>query len=318
MTSANLARQRTSVAPGGRRWLRPAEALAALAVAALAAPAAGRAQGSDSARAAACPSCAEWNAPQRPFRIHGNSYYVGTRGLAAILVTSPAGHVLIDGGLPESAPLILANVRALGFRVEDVKLVLNSHAHYDHAGGIAALQAASGARVAASAPSAREMELGTATPDDPQYHSAIPYPPVHGVARIADGDTLRVGALALVAHLTPGHTPGGTTWSWRSCDGDRCLDLVYADSQTPISDDDFFFTHSATYPGAVRDFERSFAVLEGLRCDVLLTPHPGASQLWERVARGALVDPGACVQYAARARTQLAERIAREAATRTH
>src|SRR5512144_3446923 len=116
------------------------------------------AQTSDTAarRAESCPSCAEWNAPQRPFRLYGNTYFVGTHGLSAILVVSRDGDVLIDGGLPESAPSIIASVRALGFRIEDVKLILNSHAHFDHAGGIAALQRMSRARVAASAPSAKE------------------------------------------------------------------------------------------------------------------------------------------------------------------
>src|SRR5919198_3963806 len=123
----------------------------ALCALALAAPLAAQSTDSASARRAAeCPSCAEWNAPHAPVRIHGNTYFVGTNGLSAILVTSPAGHVLIDGGLPESAPLIAANIRAAGFRVEDVKLILNSHDHFDHAGGIAALQRLSGARVAAS------------------------------------------------------------------------------------------------------------------------------------------------------------------------
>jgi metallo-beta-lactamase class B len=266
-----------------------------------------------------CTSCAEWNAPQQPLRVYGNTYYVGTHGLGAILVTSSEGHVLIDGGLPESAPSIIASIRALGFRVEDIKLILNSHAHFDHAGGIAALQRASGATVAASPWSARVLERGKSLPEDPQYEISIPYQPVHAVRVIADGETLRVGSLALTAHFTPGHTPGGTSWSWQSCDeAGRCLDLVYADSQTPVSADGFSFTHSDTYPSALQDFERGFAVLERLSCDVLLTPHPSASSLWEKIARreqgtkDALVDSGACKRYAADARTKLAQRVAGE------
>lgn len=267
---------------------------------------------------AACASCAEWNAPQRPFRIYGNTYYVGTHGLSAILITSSAGHVLIDGDLPQSAPQILANVRALGFRVEDIRLILNSHAHFDHAGGIAAIQRASGAEVAASPWSASVLEHGASQPGDPQYGEALDFPAVHHVRVIADGQTMRVGPLALTAHFTPGHTPGGTSWSWRSCEGERCLDLVYADSQTPISADGFSFTHDTTYPGALADFERGFAVFERLPCDVLLTPHPGASGFWERIAArdsgatDALVDAGACRRYAAASRRQLAERVAKE------
>ena len=270
-------------------------------------------------RAEPCPNCAEWNAPQRPFRLYGNTYFVGTHGLSAILVVSREGHVLIDGGLPESAPSIISSVRALGFRIEDVKLILNSHAHFDHAGGIAALQRASGATVAASPWSARVLSSGASGRGDPQYGVVSSFPPVHDVKVIADGDTLRVGTIAMTAHFTAGHTPGGTTWSWRSCDGEACLDFVYADSQTPVSADDFYFTRSKTYPSAIADFERGFAILERLHCDVLVTPHPDASSLWERVAapdsgraEPALADPAACKRYVVNAREQLARRIAKE------
>ena len=276
----------------------------------------------DTARARACPSCAEWNAPQPPFRVYGNAYWVGTRGLGAVLVTSPRGHVLIDGALPESAAGILASIRALGFRPRDVRLIVNSHAHFDHAGGIAALQRATGAAVAAHPWSAAVLRKGASIPGDPQLGVLLDYPAVPTVREIADGDTLRIGPLALVARFTGGHTPGGTTWTWRSCEGTgakaRCLDLVYADSQTPVSADGFRYSQSADYPTAVADFERGFARLEGLRCDVLLTPHPGASGLLERLAareagnRDALIDPGACRTYAAAARKRLAERLATE------
>ncbi len=274
----------------------------------------------DSARAAQCSNCAEWNQPQAPFRVFGNTYWVGTHGLGSILVTSPQGHVLIDGALPESAPLILASIRALGFRPEDVKLILNTHAHFDHAGGIAALQRATGARVATSPWSATVLEHGTSGPGDPQYGVLLPYPSVAHVDTFADGDTLRVGPLALVAHFTGGHTPGGTSWSWRSCDGSRCRNVVYADSQTPVSADGFLFTKSTTYPSALADFAHGFATLEQLPCDILLTPHPDASQLWQRLAArdaanvDALVNAGACRAYAAAARDRLAKRVADEGA----
>ena len=279
------------------------------------------AQTPDTTRGRACPSCAEWNAPQSPIRIFGNSYYVGTHGLSAILITSAEGHVLIDAGLPESAEPILASIRTLGFKPEDIKLILNSHAHFDHAGGIADVQRASHATVAASAWSAGVISRGTSPASDPQYSLVIPYPPAHDVKVIADGETLRVGPLALTAHFTGGHTPGGTTWTWRSCDGGRCLDMVYADSQTPISEDGFLFTRNATYPTAIADFEHGHATLEHLACDVLLTPHPGASSLFERLAARdagaaspALVDDGACKRLAATARTALAKRINTEKA----
>jgi metallo-beta-lactamase class B len=264
--------------------------------------------------AAKCPNCAEWNVAQRPFRIFGNTYYVGTRGLASILITSPQGHVVIDGALPASAPRILANIRALGFRVEDVRLILNSHAHFDHAGGIAALQRASGARVAATAWSASVIERGESDAQDPQYGLLPPYPPAHDVQVIRDRDTARVGSLALVAHETPGHTPGGTSWTWHSCQDRRCVDLLYAGSQTPVSADNFLFTNSTDYPTAAADFARGLATLERLPCDILLTPHPSASSFFERVEQNALVDQNACKQFVARAREAVAARMARERA----
>lgn len=259
--------------------------------------------------AAECPHCAEWNAPHAPVQLAPGTYWVGPDGLGAVLVTSSAGHVLIDGALPGSAPLIAASIRALGFRVEDVKLILSSHTHYDHAGGIAALQQASRAIVAASPWSARELRRGGAEPDDPQAAIALPYPSVREVREIADGETLRVGPLALTAHFTPGHTAGGTTWTWRACDGARCENIVYADSLTAVSQDGYRFTD---HPALLDGFHHSFDVIAGLPCDVLITPHPGASELWERARAGTLVDREACKRYAANARAALERRVAGE------
>lgn len=268
--------------------------------------------------AADCPSCAEWNQPHAPVRLHGNTYYVGTHGLTALLITSPQGHVLIDGALPNSAPLILQNVRALGFDVRDIRLILNSHVHYDHAGGLAALQRASGARVAASVLSAPVLERGTSEEGDPQHGLLLDMPPVHNVQRFADGETLRVGPIALTAHLTPGHTQGGTTWTWRSCDDAGCVDVVYADSHSPISADGFRYSDSRAYPSAVADFERGFRKLEALSCDILVTPHPSGSALWERLEQGpaGLIDREACKRYAAAGRQRLQRRLETERGTR--
>ena len=269
-------------------------------------------------RAIECPQCADWNVPQRPLRLHGNTYYVGTHGLGAILITSPQGHVLIDGGLPQSAPIIRANVESLGFHMRDVKLILNSHAHYDHAGGIAELQRASGARVMASAWSAGVLKTGKPQPGDPQMGVLFDYAAVSNVRTFTFEDTLHLGPIAIVPHATPGHTPGGTAWSWRSCDGTRCLDFVYADSETPVSADGFLFTKNRTYPNAIADFERGYATLERLACDVLVTPHPSASSLWERISPSdgtigaAFVDREACKRYAANARRALEERVVKE------
>jgi metallo-beta-lactamase class B len=264
--------------------------------------------------ASECPSCAGWNEPNRPVHLFGNTYYVGTRGLASVLIASPSGHVLIDGGLPNSAPLILNNIRTLGFDPADVRIILNSHAHYDHAGGIAALQQVTRGRVLASEHSAPVLRSGMPGKDDPQHEIALPMPAVSDVHVLGSGEVVKLGDIRLTMHRTAGHTPGGTTWSWRSCEGDRCLNFVYADSQTPISQDGFRFSGDSDYPTAVSDFERGHALLEQLPCDVLITPHPGASALWERarVAPEGLIDSDACRRYAAAARSQLKSRIERE------
>lgn len=259
----------------------------------------------------------DWSAPQKPFRIVGNTWYVGSHGLSAILITSPQGHVLIDAPMAENVPMIEANIRALGFRVEDVRLILNSHAHFDHAGGIAALAQDSGASVRASAAGARALRSGGDDADDPQHGEADPYAAVPRVETFADGETVKLGALALTAHVTPGHTPGSTTWTWRSCEAKRCLDLVYADSVTPLSNKSYRYDDTV-HPERLTDFRRGLATIAALPCDVLITPHPDASGFLDRIARrdagdaDALVDRNACRLYAAKGTSLLDARIAKE------
>jgi metallo-beta-lactamase class B len=267
-----------------------------------------------------CPRCAEWNAPQTPFKLFGNSYYVGPHGVSSVLITSPGGHVLIDGGLAESGPVIAGHIRELGFRIQDVKLIVTSHVHFDHAGGVAELQRLSGADVAASPLSAPVLESGASGRNDPQYGILVPIGKAHDVRTIADGETLHAGAVAVTAHFTPGHTSGGTSWTWRSCEDARCLDMVYADSMTSVSADGFLFTRSREYPNAVADFEKTFAFLERVPCDIAVASHPEMVQLWQRLARreageaDGLIDRDVCRRYAASGREQLRARLARETA----
>ena len=277
------------------------------------------ASGQSGAPASSCDSCPEWNKPQEPFKVYGNTYYVGPRGLTSILLTSKGGHVLIDGALPESVPQIVANIRSLGFRIEDVKLIVNSHVHFDHGGGIAELQRLSGAEVAASPWSAEVLTKSGVGKGDPQFGSVSPVALVPRANTLRDGQTLRVGDIKLTAHFTPGHTPGGTSWTWKSCEGGRCLNLVYSDSMTPVSAEGFRFTDSREYPAAVRDFEKSFAFLRSTPCDILLTSHPEASGLWQRLEgrrRGVrpdpVVSPNACKELAGRAAEQLRRRLETE------
>jgi metallo-beta-lactamase class B len=234
-----------------------------------------------------CDSCDEWNKPREPFKIFGTTYFVGTDGLSSILITGPQGHVLLDGGLEQSAARIDANIRKLGFKTEDVKLIVNSHAHYDHAGGIAALQRASGATVAASPSGADALKRGENTVDDPQYgfgKEANAFPPVKDVKLIKDGEVLRVGTIAITPHFMPGHTPGSTTWTWQSCEATRCLNMVYADSVSAVSADGFRFTDS---PDRVNAFRRSITRLAELPCDIVVSTHPAATGLDAKIKKRA-------------------------------
>ncbi|MBG6223146.1 metallo-beta-lactamase class B [Janthinobacterium sp. CAN_S1] len=274
-----------------------------------------------------CDNCKQWNAPVQPFNLYGNSWYVGTAGLSAVLVTSPQGHILLDGALPQSAPLIVASIKALGFRIEDVKFILNSHAHWDHAGGIAALQRASGATVVASASGALALQSGTNGKDDPQYQAD----PVVHVAKVAkvkvvgEGDSVQLGPVVLSAHMTPGHTPGGTTWTWTSCEGARCLSMVYADSLNPYASGDFTYTGKGAGKGKGKAnaadtsaaFEASIAKVAALPCDIIIPVHPGTTDLLGKAAKRSgtdhpLVDANACRAYAAQAGGLLAKRPATE------
>ena len=267
-----------------------------------------------------CGDCDAWNQPREPFKLFGNSYYVGTDGLSAILIVGDAGHVLLDGGLEQSAAVIDANIRKLGFKTEDIKLIVNSHGHYDHAGGIAALQRASGATVAASPSGADALQRGENTTDDPQYgfgKADNGFPAVKNVKVIKDSEVLRIGNIAITAVFTPGHTPGSTTWTWRSCEGTNCLNLVYADSISAAAAPGFKFTAK---PEVVNLFRRSITRLSELPCDIVVSTHPSATNLDGKLKKRAelkgagpdpFVDHG-CKALAATAMKGLEARIAEE------
>jgi metallo-beta-lactamase class B len=253
-----------------------------------------------------------WTAPQEPFRIYGNTWYVGPRGLGVFLITSGSGHALIDGGVPGSASLIEANVKKLGMDLHDIKWILNSHAHMDHAGDIARLALDTGAEVIAGAPDTPLLERGGR--DDPQYGDRFTFPAVHVARTVADRERLRLGDLVLVAHATPGHTRGNTTWTWMSCEGKRCLHLVDVGS---LSAPGFNLLGN---PKLLEDFRHSFAVVASLPCDIPLAPHPGMVDFWARVARraqgdaNALMDPAGCRGYAEFARKSFEDKLAKQRA----
>lgn len=275
-----------------------------------------------------CDSCDEWNQPIEPFKVHANTYYVGTAGLSALLITGDAGHILLDGGLSQSAPLIEASIRKLGFKLEDVKLILNSHAHYDHAAGIAALQRASGATVVSSASGAQAFALGDAVPDDPQAgFGNNGFPPVKNVRVVKDKEVVRLGSLAVQMHNTAGHTPGSTTWTWQSCDPSAkatgakqgCLQMVYADSISAVAAPGFRFSGDAKTPSRVDQFRKSITTVGELPCDIMITTHPMATdlagKLKKRAAKPAVdpfIDAQACRVLAANAMKALDARVAEE------
>jgi len=263
--------------------------------------------------AAACKGQDGWDTPAPPVRIHANTYLVGTCGISAILITGTAGHVLIDGGTEKGADLIARNIRRLGFRLEDVKIILHSHEHLDHAGGIGRLQQLSGAQLFASPAAAPVLRSGVAGAGDPQAGMHKPFPTARVDRIITDGESVRLGNLALVSVATPGHTPGALSWHWGSCDGGVCRRIVFADSLTPISREDYRFSDHPAYLAAYR---AGLDKLSKLECDILLTPHPAASGMVDRLGRADLTDSNGCRDYAARMGKALDERIAKESAAK--
>ena len=228
--------------------------------------------------------------PAEPFRIAGNLYYVGANDVAAFLLTGPEGHVLIDGGYPGTAPMIMASIARLGFRVRDVRVLLNSEPHGDHAGGLAALQAASGAQLWASEPSAGVLAAGG---DDPTlflpiralfWTGLLRYPAPRVDRRFRDGETLRVGPVALTAHVTGGHTRGCTSYAFPVRDGGRELRVVSACSLVRLG--------VGRYPGQDANFARTVRVLRSLPADVWVTSHARLFGRFRKfAARAAAKDP---------------------------
>jgi len=262
-----------------------------------------------------CDNCERWNEPQKPFRVHGNTWYVGTRGLSSLLIESDDGLILIDGGLPQSAALIDENIRSLGFDTLDVKAILISHAHYDHAGGLAALQRLTGATVFASLAGRETLVAGRLQADDPQYVAESndgSFPAVRQVVAVGDGEVVTVGSVDVKAVYTPGHTPGSTTWTWQSCALNDCYDVVYADSMSAVSAEGFKFTAS----GIDGKLVASAGVIADLDCDILLTPHPfffGMQDKLERIDEGnPFVNNVACLLYADSSLQWLEQRLKAE------
>jgi len=259
----------------------------------------------------ACAGKENWSDPGPPVTIYGNVYHVGTCTITALLVASQDGHVLIDAPTEAAVPSILDNIRRLGFDPRDIRWILNSHEHGDHSGGLAAMKAATGARLAANVAAVAALESGRPDPEDPQASWLGASSPVTVDRVMHDGETLELGALGLVMHATPAHAPGSTSWTWRSCEGNACIAVAYADSNSAPAPRSYRF---ADHPAAVAQFRRSMDAIATLECDLLLTPHPGQSDMFGRYAGTApLIDAGACREYAATGRRGLDARLAQEA-----
>ncbi|WP_305824509.1 subclass B3 metallo-beta-lactamase [Massilia brevitalea] len=273
----------------------------------------------------ACPHgalAADWDAPQDPFPIYGGSYYVGPQGVASVLITSSKGHILIDGGTPKSAQTIIEHVRRLGFKPEDIKYILVSHAHVDHAGGVAQLQRLSGATVLTSPAAQPVLESGKPDRGDPQFGALPDMEPVENVKTVRDGEIVSVGPLAVKANYTPGHTRGGISWTWTAQELAGAMQMVYADSLNAFGLHGFRYSGDARYPEAKADIERSIARVAALPCDILVSAHPEAGGLFERHARQAnegstaFIDRDASRRYADDGRQRLEKTLAQEAAAR--
>ena len=264
----------------------------------------------------------EWNRPQKPFHVIGNIYYVGMAGVSAFLIKTQAGLILTDGGLPESAPFIEQHIKALGFKLSGVKILLNSHAHFDHSGGLARLKKDTGARFHASAQDRPFLESGHITFGP---SSKIDTAPVHVDHAVHDGESISLGGVTLTAHITPGHTRGCTTWTYD-------MPAAVAGSRRPLRV--MFFcsisvagnplVNNAAYPDIAGDYKRSFARLDRMQADIFLAPHGDQFGLAAKLARvkpGApspFIDPGELRRFLAKAKTDYDAELARQMAARDH
>lgn len=221
-----------------------------------------------------------WNQPVAPFKIIDNIYYVGASDVTSYLITTPKGHILIDSGLPETVPQITANIAKLGFKLSDVKIILNSHAHYDHAGGIAELRRLTNAKVFVSTgdlPLFRSGGLG-----DPNYDDKFPFEALIPDGTFGDGKQIKLGSVSLRANITAGHTPGCTTWTTTAKEQKKNYNVVFICS---TSAPDYRLIDNPKYPNIVADYNSTFERLKKMPVDIFLASHGSTYGLLEKVAK---------------------------------
>ncbi|HQP21070.1 MAG TPA: subclass B3 metallo-beta-lactamase [Phenylobacterium sp.] len=214
---------------------------------------------------------ASWTTPTAPFKVADNLYYVGSAGISVWLITTPQGHILIDGGMPGAAVQIEKSITELGFKPKDVKLLLATHAHIDHVGGTADLKADTGAQLVAMAQDKAALETGTYPGSEDV--KALNFKPVKVDRVIRDGEVVALGGVKLTAHLTPGHTAGCTTWTFPVTDQGRKLDALLYCSTSVAANRLVSKTRGPQYPGIIEDYGRAFAKLKTLKADMFLAPH---------------------------------------------
>lgn len=254
-----------------------------------------------------------WTAPVEPFRMADRLYWVGSADLAAYLIDTGKGFILLDTGVPEYAPTLLANIRKLGFDPKEVRILLNSHAHIDHAGGHAAVKAATGARLLASEADASLLERGGK--DDFAWGDDLAFPAAKVDGLVRDGQQVRLGAVTLTAHLTPGHTKGCTTWTMPVRDGSRTR---IAQFNCSMSAPGYKFLSTPAYPNMAADYARSFSKVRTIPCDFFFSGHASSFDMDAKRAKlgraGAnpFVDPQGCRRYIAAAEANYRQQLARE------
>jgi len=258
---------------------------------------------------------AKWNKPTEPFKMIGNVYYVGTDGLASYLITSPQGHILVDTVMPEATSQIKANIEKLGFKVTDIKYLLNTHAHIDHTGGLAEMKQASGAQLVAGEADKPLLEGGYYP--GAQEDAALAFPPVKVDRTVREGDKVSVGDVTLTARETPGHSPGCTSWEFSVKDGDATRSVLIFCSGTVALNR---LVTNPTYSGIVTDYRKTFARAKDMKVDVLLAPHPEMYRMQDKRAMlsdGApnpFVNPGEFNAYAATLEKAFDDALAKQTA----
>ncbi len=255
-----------------------------------------------------------WAVPAPPAHVYGGTWYVGTCGITSLLVETGAGLVLLDGGVPEASPLVIANIRRLGFNPRQIRWILVSHEHWDHAGAVPEIQKLTGARIVAGPNQLSALSSGKASPDDPQlpFFAGHELPPLKVAQTLRDRQRLTVGDVSFVAVATPAHSPGSTSWYWKECEGGVCRTIAYADSVSTPAPDGFRFSD---HPPRIRGIEAGLTAISAMPCDILITPHPAVSDLLPRLSGvKPLAQPGACLAYARTARETFTARIAAEKA----